>query len=76
MLVCPCPVREKVLPARPGVGVRAKKFALQAQNGRKTLFLGVLGEFFRGDADGGAVPGELFRGFSGGEAVPGEFCRG
>ena len=44
------------------VGASAKKFSLQAQNGRKTLFLGVLGE--------------LFRGFSGGEAVPGEFCRG
>ena len=30
------------------VGASAKKFALQAQNGRKTLFLGVLGEFCRG----------------------------
>ena len=45
----------------PMVGVIAKKFALQAQNGRKTLFSGVLGEFFRGNAVGGAVLGEFFR---------------
>ena len=43
------------------VGASAKKFALQAQNGRKTLFSGALGEFFRGIAGGGAVPGEFFR---------------
>ena len=40
----------------------AKKFALQAQNGRKMLFSGALGEFFRGRADEGAVLGEVFRG--------------
>ena len=34
------------------VGASAKKFALQAQNGRKTLFSGALGEFFRGRAGG------------------------
>ena len=34
--------------ARRGMGVSAKKFALQAQNGRKMLFSGVLGELFRG----------------------------
>ena len=56
------PVREKVRPARPGVGASAKKFALQAQNGRKTLFSGALGELFRGNAAGGAALGELFRG--------------
>ena len=39
----------------------AKKFALQAKNGRKTLFSGTFGEFFRGSAGGGAVPGEFFR---------------
>ena len=38
----------------------AKKFALQAQNGRKMLFSGVLGELFRGNAAGGAVLGEFF----------------
>ena len=38
----------------------AKKFVLQAQNGRKTLFSGVLGEFFRGGTAGGAVLGEFF----------------
>ena len=43
------------------VGASAKKFALQAKNGRKTLFSGALGEFFRGSAGGGAVPGEFFR---------------
>ena len=45
-----------------GVGASAKKFALHAQNGRKTQFFGLLGEFFRGSAAGGAVLGELFRG--------------
>ena len=55
------PVREVFRPARPGVGASAKKFALQAQNGRKTQLFGVLGEYFRGDASGGAVPGELCR---------------
>ena len=39
----------------------AKKFALRAQNGRKTLFSGVLGEFFRGNAAGGVALGEYFR---------------
>ena len=39
----------------------AKKFFLQAQNGRKMLFSGVLGEFFRGGTAGGAVLGELCR---------------
>jgi len=42
------PVCEKVRPARPGADASAKKFALQAQNGRTTLFAGVPGEFFRG----------------------------
>ena len=69
-------MREKVRPARPDVGVSAKKFALRAQNGPKWAFYGVPGELFRGDAVGRGVPGELFRGFSGGEAVPGEFFRG
>ena len=57
-----CPVREKVRPARPDVCVSAKKFAPHAQNGRKTLFSGALGELFRGNAAGGAALGELFRG--------------
>ena len=55
------PVREICRPARPGVGASAKKFAQRAQNTPHSAFLGVLGEFFRGDATGGAVPGELFR---------------
>ncbi len=44
------------------VGVSAKKFALRAHNGSKWAFSGVLGEFFRGNAAGGAVLGEFFRG--------------
>ena len=55
-------VREKVRPARPGVGASAKKFALQAQNGRKTLFSGALGELFRGNAAGSPVLGDFCRG--------------
>ena len=39
-------VREVFRPARSDVGVSATKIALQAQNGRKTLLSGVLGEFF------------------------------
>ena len=42
------PVREKVRPARPGVGVSAKKFALHDQNMRKTVFSAALGKLFRG----------------------------
>ena len=45
-----------------GHRVGAKKFALQAQNGPKSAFSGVLGEFFRGNVAGGALLGEFFRG--------------
>jgi len=54
-------VREKVRPAWPDVCVSAKKFALHAQNTPKLAFCGLLGEFFRGNAAGGAVRGEFFR---------------
>ena len=54
-------VREKVRPAWPDVCVSAKKFALHAQNTLKSAFLRLLGEFFRGNAAGGAVLGEVFR---------------
>ena len=67
----PCSVREKVRPARPGVDVSAKKFAQQAQNDRKTLFSGALGELFRGNAAGGGVLGEFFRGNADGGGVLG-----
>ena len=70
-----CPVREKVRPARPGVGASAKKFALHAQNGRKTLFSSALGELFRGGAAGGAALGELFRGRACEGPVLGELFR-
>ena len=36
----------------------------------------MLGEFFRGNAAGGAVLGELFRGRAAGGAVLGEYFRG
>ena len=55
------PVREKVRPARPGVGVSAKKFALRTKNGPKMAVYG--------------VPGELFRGTVAERSVLGEFCR-
>ena len=44
------------------VGVSAREFALRAQNGPNSAFLCLLGEFFRGNAGGGAVLGEFFRG--------------
>ena len=56
------PVRDTFRPARPDVGASAKKFAPQAQNGQNMLFSGALGEFFRGNAAGGAVWGEFFLG--------------
>ena len=43
------------------VGASAKKFALHAQNTPKSAFLRSLGEFFHGNAGGGAVLGELLR---------------
>ena len=58
------------------VGASAKKFALQAQNGRKTLFSGALGELFRGSVGGGAAPGELFRGRAPGGPLLGGVFRG
>ena len=54
--------REKVRPAALCHRESAKKFALRAQNTPNSAFLGVLGEFFRGKAAGGAVLGEFFRG--------------
>ena len=71
----PCPVREKVRPARLDVCVSAKKFAQQAQNDRKTLFSGALGELFRGSVGGGAVLGELFREYTAGWVTLGELFR-
>ena len=71
----PCSVREKVRPARPGVDVSAKKFAQQAQNDRKTLFSGALGELFRGSVGGGAVLGELFAPVVAKVVILTDFCR-
>ena len=52
--------REKVRPAALCHRESAKKFALRAQNTPNSAFLGVLGEFFRGKAAGGAVLGEFY----------------
>jgi len=43
------------------VDASATKFAQRTKNGPKTVVCGVLGEFFRGNAAGGAVLGEFFR---------------
>ena len=43
------------------VGVSATEFALHAQNGPNSVFLRLLGEFYRGNAGGGAVLGQFFR---------------
>ena len=58
----PCPVREKVRPARCVGGGNGTKFSLRAKSGPKSAFWGVLGEFCTGWA---AEPGVL-----------GEFCTG
>lgn len=54
----------------------AKKFALQAQNGRKMLFSGVPGELFRGRATESPMLGEFFRGIAAESPVLGELFRG
>ena len=56
-------VCEIVRPARLDVGASAKKFAQRAENTPILVFLGLLGEFFRGSAAGGAVLGEFFRAY-------------
>ena len=71
-------VRDILRPARPDVGVSAKKLAQRhcsrrvsakklaqhTKNGSKWVFDGALGEFLRGNAAGGAVRGECFRGLA------------
>ena len=54
-------MRDILRPAGLMVGVSAKKFAQRAQNGPHSAFLRLLGEFFRGNAGGGAALGEFFR---------------
>lgn len=54
-------MRDILRPAGLMVGVSATKFALRTKNGPKLAFCGVMGEFFRGNAGGGAVLGEVFR---------------
>lgn len=55
-------MRDRVLPARTGAGVNAKKFAQRTINAPKMAFYGLLGELFRENTGGGVVLGELFRG--------------
>ena len=69
-------VRDILRADRPDVGASAKKFALQAQNGRKTLFSGVLGEFFCGNAVGRGVLGEFCTAHAVRRGLPGEFDTG
>ena len=56
------PVREIIRPVWLVACLCAKKFALLARKRRKTPFLGVLGELFRGSVVVWGVLGELFRG--------------
>ena len=56
-------MREKLRPARSDVCVSAKKFAQRAENTPILVFLGLLGEFFRGKVVGGAALGEFFRAY-------------
>ena len=57
-----CVMRAKKFARRgPMVGASAKKFARHAENTPILVFLGLLGEFFRGDADGSPELGELCR---------------
>ena len=56
------PVCEIIRPAWLVACLCAKKFALQTRKRRKTPFLGVLGELFRGSVVVWGVLGELFRG--------------
>ena len=53
--------REKVRPVAQYHRENAKKFALCARIGPNSVFLCVLGEFFRGRVAGGVVLGEYFR---------------
>ena len=82
-------VRDILRPARPDVGVSAKKLAQRhcsrrvsakklaqhTKNGSQWVFDGALGELLRGNAAGGAVLGEFFRGNAAGGAVLGESFR-
>ena len=53
----------------------AKKFAQRAENTPILVFLGLLGEFFRGSAAGGAALGDFSCGLNRGGAALGEFFR-
>ena len=61
-VACCLLVREKIRPVWLVACLCAKKFALLARKRRKTPFLGVLGELFRGSVVVWVVLGELFRG--------------
>lgn len=58
-----CVLRANLFALRgPMVCVSAKKFARRAENIPISVFLGLLGELFRGNAAEGAVLGEFCRG--------------
>ena len=68
--------RYKVLPAGGRGAGCGRKFSLLVQNWLKWAFLGVLGEFCTGWADGPAEQGEFCTGWAAGGGVFGEFCTG
>ena len=69
-------VRYKVLPARLGGGGSGIKLSLLAQNGPKSAFSGVSGEFCTGIARRGRVLDEFCRGWVADRGVLGELFRG
>ena len=69
-------VRDFFRPARRVGGGSGTKLSLLAQNGPKTAFWGVLGEFCTGWARRGCVLGEFYTGWARRGCVLGEFCTG
>ena len=69
-------MRDKVRPACRVGGGNGTKFSLLAQNGPKSAFWGVLGEFCTGWAAEPGVLGEFCTGIARRVCVLGEFCTG
>ena len=69
-------MRDFFLPARAVGGGSGTKFSLLAQNGSKSAFWGVRGEFCTGWAAEPGVLGEFYTGWAAEPGVLGEFCTG
>ena len=69
-------MRYKIRPARLGGGGSGTKFSLHSQNGPKSVFCGVPGEFCTGIARRGRVLGEFCRGWVADRGVLGDLFRG